>query len=271
MRSGWTAAAWTRAAKPLIDAGLIKRSGQSLNIYSGLGLLLLMGLAKKNSILLVDRANQAHKSPEFLQLNPNGLIPVLVDGFISTAAAMIAVGLAPLQALHRALEALRAGRAGRLDGRFPGEVQPLVDDFNAVLEHDARLLERARKHAGNLAHALKTPLAVLQNAADQLAAGKAEPAQVAQAITQQLAAARRQVDWHLARARAAALHHQLAEVRPRQHGRVGVLIVREDAVHHLRPRLHRRIPVRDPRVVRVNRRLRRLLVREHLRGARLRP
>lgn len=128
--------------------------------------------------------------------------------------AQVAVGLAPLRALRAALDALRGGRAARLDGRFPREVQPLVDDFNAVLEQNAAVVERARKHAGNLAHALKTPIAVLQHAADQLADGKAEPATVAQAIAQQLDVARRQVDWHLARSRAAAQLRSGAEATP---------------------------------------------------------
>lgn len=116
----------------------------------------------------------------------------------------VVVGLAPLRALREGLEALRTGRADRLAGRFPREVQPLVDDFNGVLARNADVVERARKHAGNLAHALKTPIAVLQHAADQLSQGKADPALLPQLITQQLDVARRQVDWHLARSRAAA-------------------------------------------------------------------
>ena len=138
----------------------------------------------------------------------------------------VAVGLAPLRRLAAALEALRAGRSTRLDGRFPREVQPLVDDFNAVLAHDAEMVERARKHAGNLAHALKTPLTVLQQAADQLATGKVQAAAAAQVMTQQLATARRQVDWHLARARTAAqlrIGAQATELVPVLQGLVRVL------------------------------------------------
>ncbi len=115
------------------------------------------------------------------------------------ALAQVAVGLAPLKALQRALETLRDGRSSRLDGRFPAELQPLVQDFNGVLERHDAVLARARTQAGNLAHALKTPLAVLGNAA-----AAAPPGPLAQAVTEQVQVANRQVHWHLARARAAA-------------------------------------------------------------------
>ncbi len=122
--------------------------------------------------------------------------------------AQVGVGLAPLRALAGALQALREGRRSRLDGRFPAEVQPLVDDFNRVLDRNAEVVERARTQAGNLAHAIKTPLAVLQQAAD--AATDAQPpgdvavAALAATVREQVGSARRQVDWHMAHARAAA-------------------------------------------------------------------
>ncbi len=95
------------------------------------------------------------------------------------ALAQVAVGLAPLKALQRALERLRDGRSSRLDGRFPAELQPLVQDFNGVLDRNDAVLARARTQAGNLAHALKTPLAVLGNAATA-----APPGPLAQAVTE---------------------------------------------------------------------------------------
>jgi hypothetical protein len=44
-------------------------------------------------------------------------------------------------------------------------VQPLVDDFNALLDRNAEVVARARTQAGNLHHAIKTPLAALSQAA----------------------------------------------------------------------------------------------------------
>jgi signal transduction histidine kinase len=105
--------------------------------------------------------------------------------------------------LQRALQAVRDAQAGRVQGQFPSEVQPLVDDFNGVLDHNEAVVERARSQAGNLAHALKTPLSVLEQAAAQ-AVGVAQSAPFARLVQEQCGTARRHIDWHLARARVAA-------------------------------------------------------------------
>ena len=138
---------------------------------------------------------------------------VLLLLLLLAAWAQVALGLAPLQALQRALMALREGRSRQIEGPVPREVQPLVDGFNDVLARNAQVVERARQQAGNLAHAIKTPLAVLGHAAESALAGPGRagvrtPAEsaLAQTVIDQLAIARRQVDWHLARARAAAAH-----------------------------------------------------------------
>lgn len=140
---------------------------------------------------------------------------------LAAALAQVAVGLAPLRALQAEVAALRDGRAHRLTGEFPLEVQPLIDDFNRVLDHDDMLVTRARTHAGNLAHALKTPLTVIDQAAQQVlqaassvdaAATTADPqatdaaTHLARLAYEQVQVARRHVDWHLARSRAAAAH-----------------------------------------------------------------
>ena len=125
----------------------------------------------------------------------------------AAALAQVAVGLAPLRALQRALAAVHEGRAQRLDERFPAEVQPLVDDFNRVLDRNAEVVARARTQAGNLAHAIKTPLAALSQAAATAAKGSATAnTDLARLVDEQVALARRHVDWHLARSRAAAAH-----------------------------------------------------------------
>lgn len=118
------------------------------------------------------------------------------------ALAQVAVGLAPLRALQRALTDLREGRTPRLQGRFPAEVQPLIDDFNGVLDRNAEVVERARTQAGNLAHALKTPLAVLDQAASHPETSGTTP--LAMLVKDQVGLARRHIDWHLKRSRVAA-------------------------------------------------------------------
>lgn len=125
------------------------------------------------------------------------------------AVAQVWIALAPLRALQAEVTAVNQGVRPRLAGTFPAEVQPLADDFNTALDAQADNLARARTQAGNLAHALKTPLAVLQHAADQvLAAPQHTTADsslhaLAQQVRDQVNTARRQVDWHLKRARAA--------------------------------------------------------------------
>jgi signal transduction histidine kinase len=118
------------------------------------------------------------------------------------AAAQLSLGLRPLADLQQRLQAVQQGHSSTLEGRFPQELQPLVDDFNQVLDQHRQGLERARTQAGNLAHALKTPLAVMQQAAQR---ADAEP-ELASLVNEQVDKARRQVDWHLKRARLAASH-----------------------------------------------------------------
>lgn len=125
---------------------------------------------------------------------------VLAVGLGLAAALQVRLGLKPLDRLRAALAGLgmEEGRDS-IEGDYPREVKPLVDDLNDLIRRNAELLERARTQAGNLAHALKTPLAVMGNETERLA----DP-EVAAVFAQQLDLARRQVDIHLARARAAA-------------------------------------------------------------------
>jgi signal transduction histidine kinase len=122
----------------------------------------------------------------------------------AAAVAQVGVGLAPLRALQRSVVEVHEGRVSRLAGRFPSEVQPLVDDFNRVLDRNAEIVARARHQAGNLAHAVKTPLATLRQAAAAAAQRRGGAAELPTLVQQQVDVAQRHVDWHLARARAAA-------------------------------------------------------------------
>ncbi len=143
------------------------------------------------------------------------------------AHLQVVIGLAPLKRLREALSALREGRTPRLDGRYPVELQPLVDDLNSVLDRQAATLERARAQAGNLAHALKTPLTILNQAAVAAGASVAERDELPALVLDQVRVARRHVDWHLARARAAAAAQNgtglRTAVRPLAEGLVRVM------------------------------------------------
>lgn len=78
----------------------------------------------------------------------------------------IRVGLEPLRALERDIAKVRRGDSDHLTGDYPAEIQPVTHELNALVDHNREVVERARRHVGNLAHALKTPIAVLKNAAD---------------------------------------------------------------------------------------------------------
>ncbi|MFN4087594.1 MAG: ATP-binding protein [Alphaproteobacteria bacterium] len=125
-------------------------------------------------------------------------------GLVLVAAMLIQVvyGLQPLRRLGRQLAQIRAGRAHHLGGDFPAEIAPLATELNALLDHNAEVIERARTHVGNLAHALKTPLAVLTNEA---ASAPADPGAdgLADQVRRQTELMRRHVDHYLVRARAA--------------------------------------------------------------------
>lgn len=130
-------------------------------------------------------------------------LTVLASALITAAYAQVHLGLRPLARIHRALARLRTGGEGqRLDRDFPAEILPLVDDLNALMDHNDQVLERAWTQAGNLAHGIKTPLTVIANECDRLEkAGQGESAEI---LRQQLATAGHYVDLELARARSAA-------------------------------------------------------------------
>ncbi len=82
----------------------------------------------------------------------------------AVSVLQIRIGLEPLRELQRDIAAVRRGDADRLEGDYPAEIQPVTDELNALVDHNREVVERARRHVGNLAHALKTPIAVLKNA-----------------------------------------------------------------------------------------------------------
>ncbi|MGB3539612.1 MAG: ATP-binding protein [Mesorhizobium sp.] len=119
-------------------------------------------------------------------------------GMISINAIAILFGLQPLRRVRNALAMVREGTAQRLTGRFPVEIEPLANETNALIENNRRIVERSRTQVGNLAHSLKTPLAVLINEGRALGGAKG------QLITEQVGSMQKQVDHYLQRARVAA-------------------------------------------------------------------
>ena len=117
-------------------------------------------------------------------------------GLLVLAALQAFYGLWPLRRVRQEVVAIRSGTQTRIAEDFPREINPLVDEINELLAHSEAQAEEARRHAGNLAHALKTPLTVINNAAT------ANSDDLAMTVIREASVMRRQVDHHLARARA---------------------------------------------------------------------
>ena len=124
---------------------------------------------------------------------------ILAAVLLLTTMFQVRFGLAPLKRITGSLAAIRSGNAERLAGQFPEEIAPLARETNALIETNKEIVERARTHVGNLAHALKTPLSVMVNEAS---ARPGDP--LAEKVLEQADIMRDQVARHLERARLAA-------------------------------------------------------------------
>lgn len=150
-----------------------------------------------------DRALLAEPLQRFTRLLLVALA-MLAVGLAAAVVLQLQLALRPLTLLRQRLAAVRSGEATQLSGDFPQELQPLVGEFNHVLRENADMVQRARAQAGNLAHALKTPLTVLAQAAREAPASTDAAAALPALVEEQVALSRRHVEWHLARSRAAA-------------------------------------------------------------------
>lgn len=137
---------------------------------------------------------------------------ILAAVLLLTTMFQVRFGLAPLKRITDSLAAIRSGSAERLAGDFPVEIAPLARETNALIDANKAIVERARTHVGNLAHALKTPLSVMVNEA---ASRSGDP--LAGKVEEQAAIMCDQVARHLERARIAArvtVVGSLTEVMP---------------------------------------------------------
>jgi len=156
-----------------------------------------------NSLRLMVAANESLMTEPIEDFKGHLWMALGILGMGLTLAALmqVFVGLAPLRSMQNALGRVRHGDARNIEGTFPNEIMPLVNEFNTVLAQNAEVVERARTQAGNLAHALKTPLSVLANAAN---APEKRDDDLARLVASQVDTVRKQVDYHLSRAQAAA-------------------------------------------------------------------
>ena len=119
-------------------------------------------------------------------------------GLMVAVVMQVRIGLRPLFELRQEIAEVRKGKADRLSKDYPTELSPVADELNGLLAHNQEVVERQRTHVGNLAHALKTPLSVIQAEAERF------PGPLADLVQRQADTMREQVEHHLRRARAAA-------------------------------------------------------------------
>ncbi len=129
-------------------------------------------------------------------------------GLLAATWLQVRFGLLPLRRIERGLSSVRSGEAERLEGQLPAEIEPLQTELNALIDSNQEIIERARTQVGNLAHALKTPLAVITNEARE------DNSQFGSKVAEQAQLMRDQVTHYLDRARIAARAGAIGRVTP---------------------------------------------------------
>jgi len=173
-------------------------------------------------VVVVAAADRRAASRSILQfaLTAIGLMLLISVGLVIAVVTQVRSGLKPLFELRDKVADVREGRTAQVDGVYPREIQPLATELNSLVMHNKDIVERARTHVGNLAHALKTPLAVLQNEA------QSAESELGDIVGRQTDIMKSQVDHHLRRARAAARGQSIgvsADVTPTLDGLVRTL------------------------------------------------
>ncbi len=140
------------------------------------------------------------------------VLAVMAAGLIAAVVVQVRVGLRPLFRLEREISDARKGKIQRLAADYPKEIAPMAEELNALLDHNREVVERQRSHVGNLAHALKTPIAVMLSEAEHPKDKGGES--LAEVVKRQTQAMRAHVEHHLRRARAAARAQNLGERTP---------------------------------------------------------
>lgn len=190
---------------PVLETG----HGGQLEIHTGIGPAGAELLVVERDILLPDLDQPLHAvvatdmAEVEREIDRFGMLlltslSILALGLLVAVVVQVRFGLKPLRRMVAELDQIRSGARARLGEEQPAEIAPVALAMNAVLDHDAALIDRARTHVGNLAHGLKTPMAVLKA---EIECGRHPDIKV---LGEQIAALDRLVTHHLARASAEA-------------------------------------------------------------------
>jgi len=153
--------------------------------------------AQPVTILVAGSTNDVEKSISTFARTLALSLSALGLGLVGAAFLQVRFGIRPLTRMREELAEVRSGRATRMVGPFPQEIEPIIGELNGLLDHNAEILARARTQAGNLAHTLKTPLAVLLNEASHIEGPASD------IIRHETTLMHDQIDRHLSKARAA--------------------------------------------------------------------
>jgi signal transduction histidine kinase len=228
---------WDAGLPHLVDHGVVAGAGGSRQGYvqgpADQRLRMVertIDLGEDGRFLIAVAGDAAEISEEVRAFDGALLITfgVLAVVLLFTTMFQVRFGLAPLKRISEGLAAIRSGSAERLQGRFPDEIAPLARETNALIDANREIVQRARTHVGNLAHALKTPLSVMMNEAS----ARGEDTLAAK-VREQIGIMRDQVARHLERARLAArltVVGTVTEVQPV----VTALARTMEKIHHAR-------------------------------------
>ena len=177
-------------------------------LRAGAQLVRMPGRTAPVVFMAADDRSSIEKNARQFALTTAITLLALGAGILAAVFVQVRIGLRPLFALQREVASVRKGRAERLVGVYPVELDPLAHELNALMEHNQEVVERQRTHVGNLAHALKTPISVMLTESEQ------RPGPLAEVVGRQAQVMREQVDHHLRRARAAARSQSQGERTP---------------------------------------------------------
>lgn len=155
---------------PALEGAFDAANSRAANVRDASGTWLRVlerrvGLPQTGEVTITVTANWDEVTREVGAFRRQALLVLMVIGVLLAVltAVLGRASLAPVNRLLTAIENIRGGVAPQITGDYPRELAPLADEVNELLRSNARIVERARNQVGNLAHALKTPLAVLRN------------------------------------------------------------------------------------------------------------
>ena len=152
-----------------------------------------------------DAAEIARDLSEFTRLLIAALV-VLGLGLLVATFFQVRFGLRPLRAIRQKLAEIRSGEVEKLEGKLPDEIRPMQQELNALIQSNREIVDRARTHVGNLAHALKTPLSVISNEA------RSHEGPLSDKVVEQAEIMHTQITHHLDRARVAARSSVIGDI-----------------------------------------------------------